>query len=272
MTTISAQLDLASAHGHHIAGTPITYRHGWLKAAADPYSGSIYAHTGANGKLVPGRQALHDRIISASLAGHKPQDRPAATFLGGGPAAGKSTIIKAMQGDSVHVDADDVKKSLPEYGTMLYHHNVQAATYVQRESTNIANTTQKEALKRRYNVTRDSLGDTSYDVMAKNIAIAHKAGYTVTGKYVTVDTDTAVARAKVRAAETGRMIPESFIRETHASVSQIFPQLVADDQFDAAELWDTNGDTPSLVGSKTLGGTWQVHDPQAWQRFLSKGQ
>jgi hypothetical protein len=53
-------------------------------------------------------------------------------------------------------------------------------------------------------------------------------------------------------------------------VSDVFARLIENDDLDAAELWDNNGERPVLVGRKELGGTWQVADPRAWQRFLAK--
>ena len=61
---------------------------------------------GRTATLTPERAALHQQIIDGILAGHKPQDQPVATFFGGGPAAGKSTALKASHEDSAHIDPD----------------------------------------------------------------------------------------------------------------------------------------------------------------------
>jgi predicted ABC-type ATPase len=87
-----------------------------------------------------------------------------------------------------------------------------------------------------------------------------------------VDTDEAVSRAMKRAEKTGRMVPETTIRQIHGSVSDTFKKAVDHDLFDTAELWDNNGKAPRLIGEKKAGGSWTVHDQGAWQRFLDKGE
>ena len=80
---------------------------------------TLEKYTRPDGTLTPERAALHQRIISGILAGHKPQDHPVATFFGGGPAAGKSTALKSTHPDSAHIDPDEIKAQLPEYQQML---------------------------------------------------------------------------------------------------------------------------------------------------------
>src|SRR4029077_2518853 len=116
--------------------------------------------------------------------------------------------------------------------------------------------------------TLDGTGDNSYEKMKGKVDAARKAGYAVHAKYVTVDTDTAVQRSMDRAAKTGRMVPEATIRSIHAAVTGTFAKLIANDDFDAAELWSTSGAKPVLVGVKPQGGAWTVKDEGEWQRFL----
>ncbi|HXJ27213.1 MAG TPA: zeta toxin family protein, partial [Streptosporangiaceae bacterium] len=136
----------------------------------------------------------------------------------------------------------------------------------------IAKAIQAASIGRGLDFTLDGTGDNSYEKMKGKLDAARKAGYAVHAKYVTVDTDTAVERSRARAAKTGRMVPEATTRAIHAAVSGTFAKLIANDDFDAAELWDTNGPKPLLVGVKPQGGTWTVKDEGAWQRFLDKAK
>lgn len=218
----------------------------------------------------PARKALRDKIVNDAIGNAQPSEHPVATFLGGGPASGKGTAIGPQEG-SVHIDADEIKQQLPEYQQMLDAGDRNAAAYVHEESSMLSKRIAAEAAQRKLDYTLDGTGDSSYDKMAGKVMTAKANGHTAIAKYVTVDPDTAVERAMKRAQRTGRMVPESVIRETHADVSRVFKQAIDNDLFDSAELWDNNGTEPKLVGSKPLGGKWTVHDPEAWRAFLAKG-
>jgi predicted ABC-type ATPase len=286
--TISSQAleFIGDGHGHHIPGTPMVYRHGWVPIsgqAAHPALASqgrfgtvdsLHAHTRPDGALTPERQALHDRIVAGALAGHLPQQHPVATFMGGGPASGKSHLPGTGTGDSVHIDPDQVKEQLPEYGEMQARgEGPAAAAYTHEESSLIAKRIEAEAVARHLNLTLDGVGDSTFGNMAGRVAAAKKAGYQVAGRYVTIDTAEALARNRTRQAETARWVPEVVIRDKHAKVSRVFPQLVSHGLLDSAELWDNNvpkGAPPVLIGSKAPGGRFQVHDQAAYQRFTDK--
>lgn len=234
---------------------------------------SLAAHTGPDGKLDPQRQALHEAILGRIIGGHKRQAHPRALFLGGGPASGKTTVMRDPPPDAAQIACDDIKSDLPEYPEMVAAHDVMAGEYVQEESKHLKEQALLRAGDAQVNVLLDSTGDTSYNLMASEIAELRRRGYLVEGKYVTVDADEAVRRSMARARSSGRMVPEATIRAMHASVTRIFAQLVAHDDYDAAELWDNNvpqGAEARLVGRKLPGGRWEVLDRALWERFLAK--
>jgi predicted ABC-type ATPase len=237
---------------------------------------SLGEHTRAGGSLTPERAALHQQIIEGILAGHQPQEHPTATFFGGGPAAGKSAL-KATPADTAHIDSDQVKKRLPEYQRMLDAGDPRASAYVHEESSQISKDAVNAATVRRLNFTLDGTGDSDIRKMSGKVLAAKNAGYATEGKYVTIPTDEAVRRAKGRAADPasdsfGRHVPETFIRETHASVSKTFDQAAGEGLYDKAELWDNTARTPHLVASREPGGDFTVHDPAAYRAFLDKAK
>lgn len=231
---------------------------------------SLEAHTRPDGTLDPERAALHERIVNDILAGHQPQEHPVATFFGGGPAAGKSTALKATAPDTAVIDSDDIKARLPEYRQMVFEGDPKAASYVHEESSAISKQVMREAQKRRLNYVLDGTGDSSLEKMAGKVNDAKKHRYMTEGKYVTVGTDEAVRRAKARAEATGRHVPETFIRETHAAVSDTFAKAAKMGLFDRSELWDTSHHAPRMVAGKEPGQQFAVHDPIGWQAFLDK--
>ena len=231
---------------------------------------SLEKHTRPDGTLTPERAALHRQIVDGILAGHQPQEHPVATFFGGGPAAGKSTALKATHEDSAHIDSDEIKARLPEYQQMLDAKDPKAAEYVHEESSKIAKQAVSEAQKRHVNFTWDGTGDNDVAKLAGKVNGARNAGYMAEGKYVTTGTDEAVRRAKARAAATGRHVPEEFIRQTHAAVSDTYAKAARMGLFDKTELWDTSGKAPKLVAHKEPGGKFTVADQAAWQAFVDK--
>jgi predicted ABC-type ATPase len=232
---------------------------------------SMAAHTLPDGSFTPERKALHDKIIGGILAGHKSQRSPAATFYGGGPASGKSAL-KPAGPDSALIDPDEVKKQLPEYQAMTAAKDASAAAYTHEESSHVAKEAMKEARRRKINYVLDGTGDSSFAKMSGKVNAAKEAGYTVHGRYATVDTDEAVKRAMARAQHTGRMVPEPVIRETHASVSAVFDQAVRAGLFDSVQLHDNNvpkGSPAKLIASGQ-GNSFSVLDQAAYRKFLAK--
>jgi predicted ABC-type ATPase len=240
-------------------------------AAPAPEPADTMAKYMVNGKWTPERAALHEQIIAKALAGHKPQRHPAATFYGGGPASGKSALTPASgENSAVHIDSDEIKTMLPEYQQMLKAKDPRAAAYVHEESSAVSKEVMRRAQQQRLNFVLDGTGDSSYTKMAGKVRQAKEAGYSTHGRYVTADADTAVERAMKRAKRTGRMVPESVIRSVHSSVSQVFPELVRNHDFDSVELYDNNGKKPKKILEWPAGGQLNVIDHQAWQRFLDK--
>lgn len=217
------------------------------------------------------RQALHDQIVNDALAGVPVSENPTYHVMGGGPAAGKSTMIERGGADvptgkqAVQVNPDDVKTHIPEYNAM--RGDPAAASFAHEESSYVAKRIQAAAFERGHDVVLDGTGDSSEKSINGKISTARAAGYRVVGNYATVPTDVAVERANARGAKTGRYVPESVIRGTHSAVSQIFPKIAGN--FDEVKLWDTMG-TPKIIASGGK-GKLTVHDQDAYNAFLAKG-
>lgn len=240
---------------------------------AEMQGGSASEHIvkDANGNYMftPERQALHDKIIKESVDGVPSSDNPTYTVMGGGPAAGKSSIIRdggvSIAPNSVEVNADLIKEKLPEWGTA----GNSRAQFTHEESSYLAKRTQAAAFEKRQNVLLDGTGDTSPASMNKKIDAAHGAGYKVDAHYVTLPTDLAIKNARARGAETGRFVPDEVVRATHAGVSQTFPAVVH--KFDNVKLYDTTTmGKPRLILSGAK-GVINVVDPKSYNEFLAKG-
>lgn len=241
--------------------------------------GSAEAHLVPDGKggmrFSDERQALHDQIVANHVAGVPSRENPTYTMMGGGPASGKSTAIEKNpdlgvppKTDAVHIDSDGIKGELPEYRDMIAAGDTSAAKFAHEESSFLAKRVQATAFANRQDVVLDGTGDNSAKSVEGKIGAARASGYKVDGHYVTLDTNEAVSRAKLRAARTGRMPPEDVIRDTHRGVSQIFPQVSG--SFDSVTLWDNNGSSPTLVARGRRGSPLEIVDQPAYGRFLAK--
>jgi predicted ABC-type ATPase len=221
------------------------------------------------------RKRLHDQIMAKHLAmAKKPTGQPQFNVLGGGPAAGKSTIVKSGQipelvgNDPLMVNADEMKDELPEYQDMLRQRDSRAAALAHEESSYLAKRLMEAGFENGLSVTLDGTGDSSPASMNRKLDAAHAAGYKVNGFYTTVPTDVAVQRAQARAQKTGRAVPEKIIRKTHASVSKVLPEIYQN--FDQVQLFDTT-DREAVPIMSWIDGRFQVQSPMMWNQFMAKG-
>lgn len=244
------------------------------------YKNSMADYLDENGKLTPEREAVHQKIIDDLLKGKTPVEGQATmTILGGGPASGKSSVLNPdTSGDphSVTVDPDMMKALLPGYKEMAGK-TTEAASFYHEESSALAKRFAEAAINRNLNVIYDGTGDGSVNSVQKKIDGARAGNYKIVGKYVTVDTETAVARNQKRyddakaAGKAPRLVPAEYVRNTHAKVTDISVAKAAD--FDVMEIWDNNGarGQQKLIATGGGGKGLVATDRAALQRYLDKG-
>lgn len=228
--------------------------------------------------LDPEREALHDQIVASYLAKASPVNGEPEMFMtGGGPASGKSAVLVGGGGISlppsaVQIDPDAIKTQLPEFNEMFAAGNPAAGSYVHEESSLIRRRLEAEAIAGNYNVVLDTTGDSSVDKLGRNIESYRAAGYRIEAAYASNAVDQALGYSNARGQQTGRYVPESFLREAHANVSRTFQSAAVErNLFDDVKLYDTNGDTPRLVatGDRT---SFTVQDEKLWADFVAKGE
>lgn len=238
--------------------------------------GSAEKHLVSDGKgglrFSDERQALHDTIVNKALDGVSKSSDPTFFMLGGGPAAGKSTMIErgdiavpnTKTNEAVLVNPDDVKESLPEYNPKV---DSSSTSFTHEESSYISKIIQNKAFARGVDIVLDSTGNSSFDKASSKIANAKSNGYKVNGYYATVSIAEALRRNDARALEIGRKVPASILIDTHSSISRIFPRLSA--QFDNVKLFDTSNGA-RLIAQRSKGSDLQVNDDFAYTNFLAK--
>lgn len=242
--------------------------------AANPVGRDTFDRHKVGQGFTPQREKLHTTIIDDALKGATPVEKPVALMTGGGPASGKSVLAREGHVPSlknaVIIDSDEIKKLLPEYklGTKLGDPN--AAAFAHEESSFLSKKILNRAAETNRNIVLDGTGDSSFESLKRKTDALRAGGQTLKANYVTVDTAEAIRRNEARALRTGRMVPNSFVSETHKNISAIFPRALKENLFDEVTLWDTNtpGKTIKVVSQK--GGVIVIHDETLWQRFLDK--
>jgi len=245
---------------------------------------SIVRYLDENGNLTPERQRLHDRAIDR-LFRDKPKmvprngEQPTYYFLGGGSASGKGSLTNPKtcadydmpsKTEVPVIDADEMKKALPEYETQKRIDDG-AAGFSHEESSSLAKRANDAAFTNGYNCVLDGTGDGTADKVRKKIQQARAAGYKVEARYVTAPMEVALERARERGRTSGRKIDEDVIVGIHKSVSKIFPEVAS--EFDHVVLYDTN--QPKGVPGKKIAECWRgkpitVYDQAAYDAFLGK--
>jgi predicted ABC-type ATPase len=215
------------------------------------------------------RQVLHNEIMDKFFQDATPVDDPTSYVLGGGSAAGKSTLVEKHYADlpdnMVLANADDIKAMLPEYGGGAN------AAFVHEESSYLSKKIAYKGASESYNMIMDGTGDGEITDLKKKVASMKPLGQPVIGIYVTVDVGTAVKRSMARAKATGRYVPESFIHYSHRMVAKIYPAIISSDLYDNVNLYDTSGAAPKLI-AREIGTSFTVLDEQLYNTFLERGE
>lgn len=224
-----------------------------------------------NGEYTAERQRLHAKIQSQLLDGHVAQAERRVYLTGGGPASGKGGFIKSgrVPVDSAAVDPDAIKALLPEYQAGTEEGLQWIAAFSHEESSYLSKKIAVEATKRNLNLTLDTVGDGALDNLTHKIEALRSEGTRVVADYATIPTDLAVQRAAERAAKTGRFVPETYIRESHAAISDVLPQAVERNLFDEVRLWNTESRPPRLI-MESVDGVTTIVDQGLWEEFLAK--
>lgn len=224
-----------------------------------------------NGELTAERQALHNAIVDKYLADHVAKENPLVAVMGGGPASGKSVLRSKLTPipDAVDVDVDDIRELLPEYKKMIAAKDKEASTFTHEEASALSKRIIQTAAEAKYNIVVDGTGDNGIDSLSRKVAGYRTKGARVVARYVTTDADIAFERMIARAAQTGREVPEDYLRFVHADVSRTFPAAIERGLFDEFVLYDNNGATPIRVAEGN-GTNITILDEAAWQRFLLK--
>lgn len=202
--------------------------------------------------------------------------RPVYQMLGGGSGAGKGTIVRKglvkVPKRMVILDADELKKALPEYVSRVSSGDASAAAFAHQESSFLSTRALSRGFARRHDMLLDGTGDGTIDKLLGRVQPAKDLGYLVKADYVTIPTQEAITRAIARAQRTGRMVPEQVIRTIHRDVSRTFKVAIDRNVFDEVRLWDNAAGKEPILVMQQIRGQTTVFRSDLWDAFLAKAE
>ncbi|MGX5557903.1 zeta toxin family protein [Bacillus cereus] len=212
-----------------------------------------------NGEYTIERKLLHNEIIESFLKGQLQQEQePEAILLGGGSAAGKSSIgelvskgYKLQKQNMIWIDPDKIKEKIPEYLNAMESEDIesmkQAAFLVHDESSDITMKLIKICMKRKLNFMYDGTMKNEVKYI-KLIQQLRQAGFSIKAIIVDVPIKVALERSNMRFKVTGRLVPEHIIEESHMRVATTFSKIK--DLIDCYTLYDNTGKEPEVFAFK----------------------
>ncbi len=236
---------------------------------------SLERHLNDDGELSFERTLLHASILGDLLDAQPLADRAQALFSAGGPASGKSSLLRhlGLLEGAVRIDVDEIRQRLPEYPGWLDERPAQAAALTHREASQIAKLALAIGLQQPRAIVFDGVGGDDEGQFSEKIRSAIAAGATVRLCYATVSVDEALEREHARFAGTGRHVNEDIVRRKHAAASRglATASLL---EIERVDIYDTSSDTPVLVASGTGGQGLEgirAVDAERYAEFLEKG-
>ncbi len=212
-----------------------------------------------NGEYTIERKLLHNEIIESFLKGQLQQEQePESILLGGGSAAGKSSIgelvikgYKLQKQNMIWIDPDKIKEKIPEYQDAMESEDIesmkQAAFLVHNESSDITMKLLKICMKRKLNFMYDGTMKNEVKYI-KLIQQLRQAGFSIKAIIVDVSIKVALERSNMRFKVTGRLVPEHIIEESHMRVATTFSKIK--DLIDCYILYDNTGKKPEVFAFK----------------------
>lgn len=230
-----------------------------------------------DGRYTDCRKKLQEDIINNFLGNVSiKNEQPTAILLGGGSASGKSTLsnfwielYKTIQNPLVQVDCDEIKAFIPEYDDIKVFNPSIAAVIVHDESSDIADDLIMKCIEQKKNFLYDGTMK-NLEKYKRLVGDLKKNSYHIIMTVVDAPIEIAKERARVRALETKREVPEEVIEVSHREVPKTF--RIIKDMVDEYTLYDTSGIKPIEIVEKVKGSGAKIYDPKRLKEFYNKSE
>jgi len=163
------------------------------------------------------KTAETERLINSFLQGVKPVEKPELRQISGIPGSGKSTYCSLylpinflfISFDKIMLSLSGYQKLLKEQGTIAAYNRYEMPARI------IGYELLRRAIAKKVNIMLEHSGTNQAHLeLFKNLP---KHGYKTMVDFIVCDTSLAIARAKQRAKEINRYVPEQIIKERAAS-------------------------------------------------------
>jgi hypothetical protein len=219
-------------------------------------------------------ESFQKPTIDATLAGHISQDNPKLTFVGGGPASGKTTATDEAarsMGDHVALNVDTLRSQQPEFHAML----PDKLMLGNQEAGDMRDQIISGARVARYNMIIDGVGSKG---AAESMAACRVEGYQTSYVYVHRDAADAVERANDRPFMTSkiadvRIMPPGSVDTYHDKARQSFSALRDNaDEVKVIDKSDPSFGKEGRVVFHRVGNDVRVHDAEGIARVENGGR
>ena len=173
----------------------------------------------------PGRRAYEQAVIALELKGAERGDQ--AVFMSGGPASGKTSLLKRQFGEAkgfAVIDPDRIKAYDPVMEIGVAMGMRQAAALAHENSSRLAKEIYAVARDQKLNILIDGTGANAERYINQIQELKGK-GYQVTLLAQHVPEEVGVERAVKRANRTGRFVPLHVIQHSYEAIPGNFERL-----------------------------------------------
>jgi len=260
------QIEYASIMSGQPLRTLLPFRGTWKTKMEGMPKSTLDAHKQEDGVFKPERAALHQKIVNEILNKVPPVpegQQPVAVFMMGGPASGKSSMVRALGVDKsqfVIADADAVKERIPEYRVGVKNNYKGSAAMVHEESSMLVKRARAKAIEQRKNLIIDGTGKDPGSYL-KSLDKLEEQGYKVKLYMADIDAKVAIGRAKKRAERTGRYVPLNVLSGAFPTIPNSFATVA--EKVDEYAVFNTNvpfGQPPKMIVQKTDSGDVTIGD------------
>eukprot|EP00188_Purpureofilum_apyrenoidigerum_P002145 Plantae.Rhodophyta-Purpureofilum_apyrenoidigerum.ctg22950.p1 GENE.Plantae.Rhodophyta-Purpureofilum_apyrenoidigerum.ctg22950~~Plantae.Rhodophyta-Purpureofilum_apyrenoidigerum.ctg22950.p1 ORF type:complete len:520 (+),score=70.67 Plantae.Rhodophyta-Purpureofilum_apyrenoidigerum.ctg22950:131-1561(+) len=213
-----------------------------------------------HGRYIASRQAFQDMLVQSVVRCGVQSEHPWIIFTAGPMGAGKSHTLQWMSEREyfpikhmVQLDPDKFKSALPEWDSYVKADVTTAGIHTQRESGLLVEIGQAVAMRAMKNIWIDgSFRDGSWYEQVFDQIREHNPEYRIAIIYVHASREIVLERARKRADETGRYVPDRDIEDSLTRVPEAVARLAPKADF-VANI-DNSGKVPRLTGWSTESG------------------
>ncbi|GIO33526.1 hypothetical protein J2TS6_46670 [Paenibacillus albilobatus] len=229
----------------------------------------------SKGEYTLERSDLHENIITQIMHDFRGEENPIAILMGGGSASGKTWLRELVYKEQIQlgnqfliIDADEIKKKLPEYDELIAKRPDKMASVLHDESSDISSSLLTRCISEKINFIYDGTMK-NFQKYNNIIDTLIETGYEIRGIIADVDVNEAIRRNKERFTRTNRMVPVNELIKSHTGVSETFMKIK--DKLTEYALYDTFDDY-LIFAIKTIDYGEKVFDEERMQTFINKAQ